>query len=265
MSKSPAFQFYPDHYLSSESVQLMTLEQQGAYMRLLCYDWLKDGLKKDGDRLAALSGLNEGWFKGGSTIIQECFIAHPNKEGYITNPRLLKEREKQQKWREKSSAGGKKSAASRRRSKTLKGGSQMVQTKTQPTPNSISISSSTIKNNIDTNITPLPPKGERVPFDEMIQIFRNTVLALPTPKLVTPQRKTAMKGRWQDIGNLDKWREICVKISESDFLCGREEGNHWQASFDWCLKSSNYTKIVEGNYDNKTAKVDTGAKGKFGF
>jgi uncharacterized protein YdaU (DUF1376 family) len=38
MSRTPFMPFYPDAYLA-DTAQL-TLEEQGAYMRLLCYLWI---------------------------------------------------------------------------------------------------------------------------------------------------------------------------------------------------------------------------------
>ncbi len=39
-------------------------------------------------------------------------------------------------------------------------------------------------------------------------------------------------------------------VESSDFLTGRN--NKWSANFDWIIKQSNYIKIIEGNYVNKT-------------
>lgn len=145
MSKAPAFQFYPADYLSSPRVETMSLTYQGAYVRLLCYDWLNDGIPDDDDQLANLSRLGEDWCKGGYKMVKPCFNQHPTKVGFLTNARLQKEREKQAGWKQKSSDGGKKSAAKRWDSKGKnknKGGYKMVKECLQPNGNSISSSSS---------------------------------------------------------------------------------------------------------------------------
>lgn len=187
--KTPAFQFYPDAWLSSESVELMTLEQQGAYIRLLCWDWLKDGLKDDDARFAALSGMREGWLKNGSNLVRECFAKHPRKDGYLTNPRLEKEREKQRIWREKSSKGGKKSAASRRRSKTLKGGSQMVDDRLQPNDNTLSLS------------LLLPSTSERSISKDILTGYQLRIGALKGRRASTKWSKAEMKSL-REIGEI---------------------------------------------------------------
>lgn len=88
---------------------MMTAAQEGAYIRLICYDWANDGIPSDIDKLAALARTDRGGIGG----VIDCFIPHPSKPGFLTNERLLKEREKQECWREKSAIGGKKGAARR--------------------------------------------------------------------------------------------------------------------------------------------------------
>ena len=39
-------------------------------------------------------------------------------------------------------------------------------------------------------------------------------------------------------------------IEQSDFLTGRN-GVWNNCNFDWCMKPTNYIKIIEGNYKNK--------------
>ena len=158
MNKPPAFQFYPKDWLSSRKVLMMNLEQEGAYIRLLCYCWDSGDCSLPGDEqeLALMSRLGEGWFKGGSAILLKCFVPHPEKDGFLTNQRLYDELVKQREWKQKSSEGGKKSAEKRKESK---GGSRVVQPKAnrpvEPKGNSSSASSSSN-----------PPSVEAARFDE---------------------------------------------------------------------------------------------------
>jgi uncharacterized phage protein (TIGR02220 family) len=143
MSTSPAFQFYPGDWLSSARIACMTLEQEGAYIRLISYDWMKDGIPDDDEELAILSRMGQGWLKGGSRVVRKCFQPHPTKPGFLTNERVQKERVKQAEWRKKSRIGGINSAKSRG-SKDLKGGSRVVDfgSNQKPTLQSSSSSSS---------------------------------------------------------------------------------------------------------------------------
>lgn len=146
MGKSPAFQFYPNDWLGSSAIMLMTPAEEGAYIRLLAIAWGSDdcGLPDDDEKLAVLSRLNEGWFKGGSTVLRQCF---KQKDGRLYNERLLDEKIKQKNWREKSKRGGVQSGKQRKKLRKQqqnqdikggKGGCQMVGTKDEPKGNTSS-------------------------------------------------------------------------------------------------------------------------------
>lgn len=107
MSKSPAFQFYAAEYLADEDVQLMTLEEEGCYIRLLAYCWREGSIPSDLDKLSRLC-------KGASTtvisMVVKCFDQDVLNIGRMIHKRLEVERDKQREWKEKSSRGGRKSA-----------------------------------------------------------------------------------------------------------------------------------------------------------
>ena len=91
--KSPAFQFYPAEWLSSLQIAVMRPEHEGAYIRLLCYCWSSGdcAIPDDDEQLAAMSRLNEGWFKGDSTHVRAMFIPHPQMPGFLTSEFLQRE------------------------------------------------------------------------------------------------------------------------------------------------------------------------------
>jgi uncharacterized protein YdaU (DUF1376 family) len=124
--KAPAFQFYPTDYIASQRVQMLTLEEEGAYIRLLCYCWQHGSIPSDIDQLTRLIG------KGGSTTVARVVAAmfQPSADGErLLHDRLEQERTKQQLWREKSAEGGRKSSDKR------KGGSTTLQPPHQPKGN----------------------------------------------------------------------------------------------------------------------------------
>jgi uncharacterized protein YdaU (DUF1376 family) len=159
--KSPAFQFYPDSWLSSTDISLMNPAEEGAYIRLLCHEWLQEdcGLPDSDEELAILSRLGKRWYQGSGTKIRRKFTSIG---GRLFNDRLVQEREKQRVWREKSAIGGKQSATKRQAKRNqksttlepeLKGGSNLVDVCLQPKSNSSSSSSSS-----NTNTFPFPDK-----------------------------------------------------------------------------------------------------------
>ncbi len=124
---SPAFQFYATDWLGSQRVTMLTLEEEGAYIRLIAYCWQHGTIPSDPAEAARLIG------KGGSTLVAENVLKmfQPAKEkGRMIHDRLEQERAKQKAWRQKSSQGGLKSAKMR-----VKGGSRVVQPPYQPNGN----------------------------------------------------------------------------------------------------------------------------------
>lgn len=92
MGKPHWFPFYVADFLSSGTVKLMTNEERGAYVLLLCYEWqdAQCSLPADDDSIRILSEST-----GDLTRIKSCFI---KKRGRLINERLyhewLKVREK---------------------------------------------------------------------------------------------------------------------------------------------------------------------------
>lgn len=70
------------------------------------------------------------------------------------------------------------------------------------------------------------------------------------------QRKTKLKTRMAERLFADNWRQVIDKISASRFCTGHN-GRKWKADIDWILKNStNYTKALEGKYDNNEGDID---------
>lgn len=105
----------------------MTLEQEGAYIRLVAYCWQHGDIPRDPKEAARLIG------KGASTTLAESVLSMfipAQKKGRLTHDRLEAQRAHQEAWRAKSSQGGRKSAEIR-----SKGGSTVVQPPLQPKGN----------------------------------------------------------------------------------------------------------------------------------
>lgn len=67
------------------------------------------------------------------------------------------------------------------------------------------------------------------------------------------KRKVSFKARIKKWGQ-KSFNEVLYHISRSDFLQGKSgrngEHKNFRADFDWVMKSQNYTKVLEGKYDN---------------
>ncbi len=90
-----------------------------------------------------------------------------------------------------------------------------------------------------------------IPYGEIMECFNEVCSSLPKIREITKPRETAIKGKWNVFhNNLDECIDFFKRIEQSDWLSGRNEKG-WKASFDWIFKPANFTKIIEGNYDNK--------------
>jgi uncharacterized protein YdaU (DUF1376 family) len=139
--KAPSFQFYPTDWLGSQRVKLMTLEEEGAYINLLCSCWQHGSIPSDPQQCARLIG------KGASTTLATTVLTmfQPGGgEGRMIHERLEAEKVKQAEWREKSAKGGLKSAEKRKGG--TKGGSRVVEKWYQPNGNTPTSSSSPSSN-----------------------------------------------------------------------------------------------------------------------
>lgn len=88
----PWFKFSPSDWLTSVSLRLMTIAEEGAYHRLLCEEWEQPdcGLPDDDRALSVLSRLGQDWDKS-RTVIRQQFELRGDR---LFNLRLLEEREK---------------------------------------------------------------------------------------------------------------------------------------------------------------------------
>lgn len=214
--RRPSFQFYPSDWLSSPRIAAMTPSQEGAYIRLLCYDWDKDGIPNDPDLLAKLSRIPLSEIG----VVIECFNQHFTKPGYLTNSRLQEERLKQDEWRKKSILGGKKGASKRWSKDTYKenrGGHTLVNEWLQPKYDSPSPSPSPVRTdqfgqtlNLMGKICGLfgrNPK-ERWPFDEeraACEVSKRADALKEIEEILDYYRKPEAKPRQTVLNLLTNW------------------------------------------------------------
>lgn len=73
---------------------------------------------------------------------------------------------------------------------------------------------------------------------------------------LTPQRSKQIRARLAECGGIDGWQVALRKAQDSDFLCGRTSKPWTGFGIDWFTKQANFTKLMEGNYDNRDRKAD---------
>lgn len=118
------------------------------------------------------------------------------------------------------------------------------------------------KNNIDANASssgaaapdPDLSSQESVDFVGLMKFFNRTMeqakAIIPRCQSCEGKRLEFVRARIREHG-MDKVYEMITKASESDFLNGKNERG-WIADFTWLFRPSNFQKVLEGNYDNRT-------------
>ena len=241
MSKAPAFQFYAGDFLSDLKVATMSMEERGVYITLLSYCWLEEGLPQDKNKLARLcsnpKNFNKLW-----DVVGECFYIDEDDLKY-KNKKMEEIRMTLSSYKKKMSDAGKKGMESRWKN-------NLVTSKLKPSYNSSSSTS---------NSTSSSHKKKRVKinYQEIVDIYNklcNNNLAVVTK--ISDSRKRFIKKLLDDY-TIEEIENTFLKVSNSQFLTGTGEFSDWKASFDWVVKESNWIKIMEGNYDNKSVTKTT--------
>ena len=98
---------------------------------------------------------------------------------------------------------------------------------------------------------PSPPVGETRGCDEVVSQFNSICVSLNKVGGMTEPRRKAVQSALNAVGQ-EKLTELFRKAEASDFLTKRNSTG-WKAVFDWLLKPENYTKVLEGNYDNRNS------------
>lgn len=111
MTKPPYFPLWVNNWLGSARIAAMTPAEEGAYFRLLCYEWQADDctLPTDDDSLAQLSRLGDRW-PASAGKIRACFDV---VDGRLVNEKLLETWVEANEQRAKRSQAGKRGMLSR--------------------------------------------------------------------------------------------------------------------------------------------------------
>jgi hypothetical protein len=72
----------------------------------------------------------------------------------------------------------------------------------------------------------------------------------PVVQKKSKARETAAHQRMKDCGGFEGWLAAMERAAQSDFLLGKATGTT-PACFDWLNAPRNFTKLIEGNYDNR--------------
>lgn len=102
--------------------------------------------------------------------------------------------------------------------------------------------------NVDVNVDVKEDNSALV--NEVIGLYKTKLTKLSQPRVITDQRKSHINARINDYGIEEVKRAIDI-VSKSKFLLGEIKAD-WKADIDWIFLPTNFAKILEGKYNDKT-------------
>lgn len=92
----------------------------------------------------------------------------------------------------------------------------------------------------------------KIDFDKILTFYNETCKRLRPAKVIAGKRRGLISARIREHG---KQTVILMmqKVQASDYLSGQNKSG-WQADIDWIFRPNNFTKIIEGKYDNSEQK-----------
>lgn len=106
--RAPAFQFYPKDFLSDEHVRLMSLQERGAYITLICLCWAEGTIPADVALMSRVLGSPEHALRKMWPALAPCFRPAGTDASRLIHPRLERERKKQRAFRRKQAENGRR-------------------------------------------------------------------------------------------------------------------------------------------------------------
>jgi len=244
-SAAPSIPLFGDAYLAD--THHLTLEEHGAYLKLLMIAWRMDGcaLPDNDMRIAKMLGITNGKWAKLKPIVMAFWKLGEN--GWIQT-RLSKERAFVDRKREQN-----KSAADARWS------SQVVENKGAEECERIS----------ERNAPPPPPPEVREeaeaapqtraavqPVSDALAIWNENAAAVgwPTVAKFHPSRQAALRARLREDG-IEGWKAAIGRARASPFLASGPPPAWF--TFDFIVKAGNFAKVIEGNYDGSGQRNGT--------
>ncbi len=95
-----------------------------------------------------------------------------------------------------------------------------------------------------------PPRISPCPFKKIMELYHQICVSYPHIKDIDGERKKAVVARWRKYENLGVFEQLFKIAQESSFMKG-ENVRNWHADFDWMMKPTNFSKILEHKYDDR--------------
>jgi uncharacterized protein YdaU (DUF1376 family) len=225
----------------------LTLAEDGAYNRLLRLMWMTSGcsLPDDAAWIKRRMRCTDDEFSSVVLVVIDEFFSR--KSGRVFSPRLAREFQKSDVAHKRrvdaGSKGGKAKSALSKDNSPSNAKAMPKQPEPEPEPYK--------KESTNVLLCEAPPAIDGIA--EAVSAYNATADRTGWPKVqkLSPARRAALRGRLKDCDGPEGWQIAIAKAEASSFLTG-QTSKPFMASFDFITKQSNFTKIMEGNYDDRS-------------
>lgn len=247
--------FYPSDWLSG--TRGLSAEETGVYITLIARIYEMAGpIERDDERLSRLCGCKttarfvkalEYLISEGKIVVTPDGLTNDRAEKEIKNTTEKSDKAKaaaQSRWDKKPNKnnGGINADAS----------PEHMPQPCQPEPEPYIDKSSN-------ELLPISTQSEAVHANEVSEAVTlyNAAAAhagWPEVRKMTPARSKSLKARLKDCGGLEGWRAALERAYRSDFC-----RNGWRGfGFDCLVSQQKFTRLMEGNYDNRDRNPEFG-------
>lgn len=248
MSKAPFMPLWVADFLG-DTLDLDATEI-GAYMLILMAQWQRGGasLPNDEKKIQRVARCGRNWAKVWASI--ERYF--DEDEDGIFSKRLRFEAQNVAAKREVNAQNGARGGSA----KSLKRKDAHVANATNSLQRNSSIPEpEPYKKEKDTDVS-LSVSAKPTPANDAakaVDLFNTAAARCGWSQVqkLTPQRSKQIRARLAECGGIDGWEVALRKAEDSDFLSGRTQRPWTGFGFDWFTKQANFTKLMEGNYDNR--------------
>ena len=235
---APAIPLFGDAYLAD--THHLTLEEHGAYLKLLMIAWRTEGcaLPADDMRLAKMVGVTKAkWGKLKPVVMAFWSLA----DGQWTQRRLTKERAFVDKKREANRAAAETRWKPQPIENARDEACDRISERNAPPPPPPQVTEEEVEAAPQLRAAPQPVSEAFDGWNE-----RASSVGWPTVTKRTAERQAKLRAILRSEG-LEGWLAAVDRARASPFLAGRDPPQWF--GFDFIVKPGNFAKLIEGNYD----------------
>ncbi len=247
----PYFPMYPTDFEAKTSH--LTMAEDGAYNRLLRLMWMTPGCSlPDNDAwIKRRMRCTDEEFEAVVLVVIDEFLTRSN--GRLSSAKLTREFIKSNAAHKKrvnaGAKGGKAKALKTNTTRPSKAKAKPKQPEPEPEPYK--------KEDSKESLSSVHSTDE---ISECVQVYnaKAEISGWPKVQTLSKPRRSALNARLKECGGIDGWSHALEMAAASEFLTG-QTSKPFFASFDWLTKQANFTKLMEGNYVNRSGKSQFGA------